>query len=171
MNARWASTAGSHGVGRPGERGHHAVAFALLDRPHAAVASDGLVEDLVVPGDREGHRRRSVLPALRRALDVSQQEGDRAGRKSEAGRIGAAHLVHQEAPDSGIDLTHDHGVSIGDLGHWDIPHLVEPHINPRGIADPVLVYRRGWCGRSPSRVTSLRWRLGVQVEQEQRIAS
>ena len=51
-----------HRIRRTGERGHHAVALALFDRPHAAVAGDDLVQDLVVPGDRHGHRLRASAP-------------------------------------------------------------------------------------------------------------
>lgn len=32
----------------PGERGHHAVTLALLERPHAAVVGDDVGEDRVV---------------------------------------------------------------------------------------------------------------------------
>ena len=116
-----------HGIGRASERGDHAVALALLDRPHATVAGDDLVQDLVVPGNRQRHRCRRVFPALRRPLDVGQQEADRPGRKREAGRVRAAHLVHQETSDRRFDLTNDHGVSIRDADDRDIPHLVDPH--------------------------------------------
>ncbi len=53
------------GIGRARERGDDAVALSLLHWPHAAVAGDDLVEDLVVPGDRDGHACRRVLPPLR----------------------------------------------------------------------------------------------------------
>ncbi len=52
------------GVGRAGERGDDAVALALLDWPHAAVVGDDLVEDLVVPGDRDGHRLPACAPTV-----------------------------------------------------------------------------------------------------------
>ena len=46
-----------HRVGRPGEGGDDAVALALLDRPHPAVGGHHRVEQLVVAGDGDGHRR------------------------------------------------------------------------------------------------------------------
>ena len=115
-----------HGVGRTGERAHHAVALALLDRPHAAVAGDDLVQDLVVPGNRHGHRFGRPFPPPRRPLDVGQQEADRSGRKREARRVGAAHVVHQETSDRRVDVMNDHGVSIRDPDDRDIPHLGDP---------------------------------------------
>ena len=101
-----------HGIGRPGERGDHAVAFPLLDRPHATVAGNDLVQDLVVPRDRRRPSVGRVFPPLRRPLDVGQQEADRAGRKSKAGRALAAHLVHQETSDRAHRCHERHAVSI-----------------------------------------------------------
>ena len=65
MNVRWASTAAATASDARGERGDDAVALALLHGPHAAVVGDDLVEDLVVPGDRDGHACGRVLPPLR----------------------------------------------------------------------------------------------------------
>ena len=69
-----------HRIRRTGKRGHHAVALSLLDRPHAAVAGDDLVQDLVVPGNRHGHRCGRAFPPLRRSLHVGQQKADRSRR-------------------------------------------------------------------------------------------
>ena len=121
-----------HGIGGTGERGDHAVALPLLDRAHPTVAGDDLVQDLVVPGNGRLHRCWRLFPALGRPFDIGQQEGDRAGRKREAGRVRAAHLVHQETSDRRIDLTANHGVSIRDPDHPDIPHLVDQHFRNRG---------------------------------------
>ncbi len=85
--------------------------------PNAPVAGNGLVQDLVVPGNRLGHRCWGVLPPLRRGHDIGEQERDRAGRQSETSGVRAAHFVHQQTPDRRIDLTRGHGVSIRDLDH------------------------------------------------------
>ncbi len=52
-------------IGRAGEHGHHAVALALFNRPHATVSGDDLVQDLVVPRDGDGHLVWRVFPPLR----------------------------------------------------------------------------------------------------------
>ena len=77
---------GEHRVGRPREGGHHAVALALLEWPHAVVRGDRRIEEVVVACDGVGHRRRLQLPHLRRALDVGQEEGDRPRRQREGSR-------------------------------------------------------------------------------------
>ena len=148
-NVRWASTAAATASEARAKRRHDAVALALLDRSNATMAGDDLVQDLVVPGDRNGHRRRGVLPPLRRRLDVGEQERDRARRQREASRVRTAHFVHQETPDRRIDLTHDHGVSIRDLDHRDIPHLVDLALPLLAIASsPTLL---SWGSRVTTR--------------------
>ena len=81
--ARWASHRRSHRVAGTGEGRHHAVAFALLHRPHATVGGDGVVEQVVVPGDGCAHVGRSFLPQAARTLDVGQQERHRPRRQQE----------------------------------------------------------------------------------------
>ena len=56
---------GEHGVGGPAEGRDDAVALALLDRSHAVVRHDDLVEELVVPGDGGRHRVGLGLPLAR----------------------------------------------------------------------------------------------------------
>ena len=87
---------GGDRVGRPGERRHQAVALALLEWPHAAVRGHGRIEDLVVPGDGLGHRRRLRLPQrVEPSTSVSRKVtvppgrggvtvGDRVGAPSDA---------------------------------------------------------------------------------------
>ena len=70
-----------HGIRRPAERPHDAVALALLHRPHTTMASNGLIEQPVVPGDGHRHRLRRRLPTGRGPFDVAQQERDCARRQ------------------------------------------------------------------------------------------
>jgi hypothetical protein len=68
-------------VRRERERRDDAVPFSLLDRSHAVVVDDRLVEDLVVPRDRGRGRIGIVLPPPRGTFHVGQQEGHRANGK------------------------------------------------------------------------------------------
>jgi hypothetical protein len=75
------------GLGGQREDGHHAVALALLHRPDTAPGANGRVEDLVVAHDGRRHGAPVRLPAGRRALDIREQEGDRADRQRAVRRI------------------------------------------------------------------------------------
>ena len=82
-------------IGRPRERGHHAVALALLDGTHPTMSGDTLVDHGVVAGDDRPGRVRRPLPQPRRPLDVGQQERDRACRHHERRRLCHLHLHDQ----------------------------------------------------------------------------
>jgi hypothetical protein len=94
---------GGHCVRRPGEGGHGAVALALLDGPHPGVGGDGGVDQLVVAGHGPGHIRRARLPAAGGALDVGQQERDRAGRErgGVVARGGIPRRLSRAGPEAG----------------------------------------------------------------------
>jgi hypothetical protein len=68
-------------VGGPGEGGHETVSFALFDGEHPAVAADRVGHDLIQVCDGGGHFPCFCFPEPGGALDVSQQERDRAGGK------------------------------------------------------------------------------------------
>ena len=110
-----------HRVRRPREGADHTVAFTLFDRAHAAVQRDGRFEQLVVTGDRDRRLVGTRLPELRRALDVGEQEGHRAGR--ELGFDGFGHIrvcqVH-------FRVGHDRIVRAA----RNIPHMAYPHERP-----------------------------------------
>ena len=82
-------------IRRPRERGHHAVALALLDGTHPTMSGDTLVDHGVVAGDDRPGRVRRPLPQPRRPLDVGQQECDRACRHHERRRLCHLHLHDQ----------------------------------------------------------------------------
>ncbi len=69
-----------HRVAAAVERDDEAVAFTLLDRPHATVGGDDVRECAVEPCDGLRHLLRLRFPQPRRAFDVGQQQGHRAGR-------------------------------------------------------------------------------------------
>lgn len=56
------------------EGAEDAVTLALLDGTDPALPGDGLVQDLVVPGDGLRHRFGRGLPRAGGALDVGEQE-------------------------------------------------------------------------------------------------
>lgn len=68
------------GQGRPRtvEHGHEAVAFALLRRPHPAVAHHDVTHEDSEALDRSGRSRRIIGPQRRRSLDVAQHQRRRA---------------------------------------------------------------------------------------------
>jgi hypothetical protein len=95
-----------HRVGGAGERGHEAVAFALLDRAHPVVGGDDLVHCLILTSHRSGHLLRLGFPQLRRTLDVGQKQRHGPGRQEPAyaqlapvqhPRVGLFALVKQRA--------------------------------------------------------------------------
>ena len=61
-----------HRIRGAGERRHHAVAFALLAGPHAAVTTDCFRQQRIMYPNRRGHRIGIQLPQSGRALDVGQ---------------------------------------------------------------------------------------------------
>src|SRR5690349_13229807 len=79
---------GGHGLVRQQEGGGEAVATALKDDPLLG-AQRGAQQGVVL---RQGllHGGGVVLPAARAALDVGEQEGDRAGRQGGQQRGGRA---------------------------------------------------------------------------------
>ena len=70
---------GGDRIGGLGEGAHHAVALALLHRPHPAVEGDGGIEELVVAGDGRAHGVLVALPQAGRSLDVAEEERDDPG--------------------------------------------------------------------------------------------
>ncbi len=70
-----------HRIRGPRERGHEAVALALLDRTHPVISGDGLVHRPVQQRQRGGHLLGLGLPQPRRALDIGQQQRHRPGRQ------------------------------------------------------------------------------------------
>ena len=57
---------------------------------------------------------------------------------------------------AGIDLMNNHGVSIRDPDDPDIPHLVDPHPDGRGIAKTTRQRLIRYAGSRPPTVTDLR---------------
>ena len=80
---------GRQGSGHGGERGAESVTG--VGEELSAVGRDGLVQDLVVPGEVALHRRPVPLPPAGAAFDVGEQEGEGAAR----GRVGDSLLRAQ----------------------------------------------------------------------------
>src|SRR5438552_2343468 len=65
-----------NGIMRGAECGMKAVAHRLHDMP--PMRADSVTQNLVMTSQREVHCLRHLLPQTRRALDVSEQEGNRS---------------------------------------------------------------------------------------------
>ena len=118
-------------VGRPAERGHEAVALALLDRAHAAVAADAVGDQLVIGRHRDRHGLGLVLPAPGRALDVGQQQGDGADRQVEAGARCQA-VSHRGGPadrrvQAGRGRGSPHAASVNRRSRQCIGQMADPY--------------------------------------------
>src|SRR4051794_24615710 len=82
---------------RAGEGGNERVTLALLDWTNTVVAVHRGVHDLVQAHDRGLHLARVVFPGAGGALDVREQERDRAGREQQVP------LGHRCIPSSAAD--------------------------------------------------------------------
>ena len=69
------------------ERGDEAVTLALLDRTHALVPTECGVDHLAERFQRAGHLLGALLPAASGALDVGQEQRDRATGQDELAPI------------------------------------------------------------------------------------